>query len=345
MHILVEKNHPVEPRLRLKVFAAFFAIYVIWGSTFLFIRIAVLLVPPWFAAGTRFFAAGVILFFFMKIRGRATPSVAQWRNLAIVAFLMFVVTYGALFWAEQYVPSSIAAVLEATLPLITIAFEFIILRNQRFHWKMLAGIVLGFAGVVVLMLQRDQLHARFPVFPCLVVLGGGTAWSLGAVLSRSLTLPKSRGITAGAEMMMGGAVLLALSAASGELRHFPHLAAHQAWKAVGALAYLITAGSLIGFSAFVWLLSRMPATRVASHAYVNPVVAVALGYLVLQEPITARTLIGTILVVASVALILQKRARDLFPSGGSPDANGSRDTEELATVQASTGTNIASNYL
>ncbi|HEY0759446.1 MAG TPA: EamA family transporter [Acidisarcina sp.] len=284
-----------------KTLLAFFAIYVIWGSTFLFIRIAVLLVPPWFAAGTRFFVAGCLLYAFMRLRGRPAPSPTQWRNLALVACLMFVITYGALFWAEQYVPSGIAAVLEATLPLITIAFEVFLLRKQPFHWKLLIGIALGFIGVTILMLRDGR--QTFGIFPCLVILGGSTAWSLGAVLTRSLPLPASRGITAGAEMMLGGAVLLALSAITGELHPFPHITL----KAAAALAYLIIAGSLIGFSAFVWLLGRMPATLVSSHAYINPLVAVALGYFVLAEPITRRTIVGTILVVASVALILKRK--------------------------------------
>ena len=136
--------------------------------------------------------------------------------------------------------------------------------------------------------------------------GGGTAWSLGAVLTRSLPLPKSKGITAGAEMLLGGAILFILSALSGEMHPFPHLSA----KAVGALLYLVVAGSLVGFSAFVWLLGRMPATRVASHAYINPVVAVALGYFFAGEVVTARMLFGTALIVSSVALILIKDKAD-----------------------------------
>src|SRR5450432_1007844 len=293
-----------EARFDPRVLAAFFAIYVLWGSTFLFIRIAVQIIPPWLAAGTRFFVAGVLLFVFMRLRGRPTPSAREWRNLALVGMLMFVTTYGALFWAEQYVPSGITSVLEATLPLITICFEVFLFRRHPFHWKLLAGVVLGFGGVLLLMLQGG--YGKLGVLPCLAILGGATAWSLGSVLTGSLRLPKSRGITAGAEMMLGGAVLLALSAASGELHHFRQISPGDAWKAAGSVLYLITAGSLIGFSAFVWLLARMPATRVASHAYVNPVVAVVLGHFVLGEAITARSLLGASMVVASVALILKK---------------------------------------
>jgi len=282
-----------------RVMLAFAAIYVLWGSTYLAIRIAVQQVPPLFAAGTRFFLAGTLLYAVMRLRGRPRPAGKEWGTLAVLGSLMFVVTYGAVFWAEQYVPSGFTSVLEATLPLITIGLEVFVFRQQRFRWSLLVSIAVGFVGVLLLLLHNAQHVA---ILPCAAILGGGIAWSLGAVLTRALPLPKSKGITAGAEMMFGGAILLMLSASFGEMHPFPHLSA----KAVGALLYLVVAGSLVGFSAFVWLLGRMPATRVASHAYINPVVAVALGYFFAGEVVTPRMLLGTALIVASVALILIK---------------------------------------
>jgi len=235
----------------------------------------------------------------MRFSGRPAPTRKEWGNLTLIGCLMFVVTYGAVFWAEQFVPSGFTSVLEATLPIITIALEVFVFRQQRFRWSLLITIVVGFVGVLLLLLRNPQHVA---ILPCVAILGGGTAWSLGAVLTRSLALPKSKGITAGAEMWLGGAILLVLSALTGEMHPFPHVSA----KAVGALAYLVVAGSLVGFSAFVWLLGRMPATRVASHAYINPVVAVALGFFFAGEAVTLRMLFGTALIVASVALILIK---------------------------------------
>jgi drug/metabolite transporter (DMT)-like permease len=283
----------------IRVFLAFAAIYVLWGSTYLAIRIAVQQVPPLFAAGSRFFLAGTLLYVAMRFCGRPRPSGKEWGSLVAIGFLMFVITYGAVFWAEQYVPSGFTSVLEATLPLITIGLEVFVFRQQRFRWSLLVAIAVGFVGVLLLLMHNAQHVA---LLPCVAILGGGTAWSLGAVLTRALPLPKSKGITAGAEMMFGGAILLILSALTGEMHPFPHLSA----KAVGALLYLVIAGSLLGFSAFVWLLGRMPATRVASHAYINPVVAVALGYFFAGEVVTLRMLCGTALIVASVALILIK---------------------------------------
>jgi drug/metabolite transporter (DMT)-like permease len=282
-----------------RVILAFAAIYVLWGSTYLAIRIAVQQVPPFFAAGIRFFIAGALLYAAMRFSGRPAPTRKEWGNLTLIGCLMFVVTYGAVFWAEQFVPSGFTSVLEATLPIITIALEVFVFRQQRFRWSLLITIVVGFVGVLLLLLRNPQHVA---ILPCVAILGGGTAWSLGAVLTRSLALPKSKGITAGAEMWLGGAILLVLSALTGEMHPFPHVSA----KAVGALAYLVVAGSLVGFSAFVWLLGRMPATRVASHAYINPVVAVALGFFFAGEAVTLRMLFGTALIVASVALILIK---------------------------------------
>ena len=285
------------PRLDLRVVLAFTAIYVLWGATFLAIRIAVLEVPPFFSSGVRFFVAGALLYVFMRLRGQPSPSAAEWRAIATIALCMFVATYGALFWAEQYVPSGITSVLEATLPMTTVALEVFVFRQQPFRWRTLAAVALGFSGVAWLLIRNDQ---PFPGLPCVVILAGGAAWSLGAVLTRSLPRPKSLALSAGAQMMLGGAVLLALSQATGELHSFPRISL----RAGLALTYLIVAGSLAGFTAFVWLLARMPATQVASHAYVNPLVAVALGYFVAGEPLTLPMVLASALVLASVVVIL-----------------------------------------
>jgi len=301
--VIVMRPDSTEARFDVRVFLAFFAIYVLWGTTFLAIRIAVAELPPLFAAGTRFFTAGVLLFAFMRIKGEVGPSKKQWRNILLMGLLMFVAEYGPLFWAEKYVPSGIASVLEATIPLITLALEMLILRQQRFRWTVVVSTLLGFSGVGVLLLPGAQ--GRLAVWPCAAILVGAVTWSLGSVLTRSMDLPKSRPLTAGAAMMLGGGILLALSASIGEMHPLPHISL----RAGLALLYLIVCGSLLAFTAFVWLLGRMPATRVASHAYVNPIVALALGYFVAGEVITLRTLAGTLLVITSVFLILRPGKR------------------------------------
>jgi drug/metabolite transporter (DMT)-like permease len=285
---------------RIRVLLAFFAIYVLWGTTFLAIRVAVEELPPLFAAGTRFFIAGVVLFGFMLARGETRPSARQWRNLLVMSLLMFVAEYGPLFWAEKYVPSGVVSVLAATIPILTLVLEMLVLRQQRWRLSLVAATLLGFGGVGVLLLPGGEQH--FGLVPCLAILAGCTTWSLGTVLSRSMDLPKARPLTAGAAMMLGGGMLLLLSAGFGEMHPVPHVSL----RAVLALLYLIVFGSLLAFTAFVWLLAHMPATRVASHAYVNPIVAVALGYFVAGEPVTLRTLAGTALVLVSVFMILRK---------------------------------------
>jgi drug/metabolite transporter (DMT)-like permease len=299
--LTVIEKLPAERRggLDYRVLLAFLAIYLLWGATFLAIRVAVLEIPPFFTAGMRFFTAGSLLFFFLLLRGQPFPTAAQWRGIAVVAVCMFVVTYGALFWAEQYVPSGLTAVLEATLPIVAMILEVFVFRRQPFRWRMLAAVALGFLGVALLLMKNTG--QSFSVFPCLVILGGSVAWTLGAVLTRSMTLPKSVPLAAGAEMMVGGAVLLCLSLFTGEMHPFPHIPP----RAALALLYLIVGGSLLGFTAYAWLLARMPATRVASHAYVNPLVAVALGYFVAGEPVTPRMLIASGFVVGGVFLILR----------------------------------------
>jgi drug/metabolite transporter (DMT)-like permease len=287
--------------LEVRVLLAFFAIYFLWGATFLAIRVAVLQLPPFFTAGLRFFTAGSLLYLLLRLRGEPAPSAVQWRSIAVIAVCMFVLTYGALFWAEQFVPSGVTAVIEATLPLVAMIFEVLVFRRQPFRWSMLGAVALGFAGIALLLLKNTG--RSFGIFPCMVILGGSIAWTLGAVLTRSMPLPRSVPLAAGAEMMSGGAVLLLLALVTGELDPLPHISL----RAGVALLYLIVGGSLVGFTAYVWLLARMPATRVASHAYVNPLVAVALGYFVAGEEVTTRMLFASLLVVASVFLILRVR--------------------------------------
>jgi drug/metabolite transporter (DMT)-like permease len=173
----------------------------------------------------------------MQLRGAAWPTKQQWRSLALMGGLMFVVDYGLLFWAEKYVPSGIAAVLSATVPLMTIAFEIFVFRLQPFRWRLVSAVVLGFCGVTVLLLPNA--HQSLPIVPCVAILVGTAGWCLGTVWSRKLELPASRSVTSGAAMMIGGAVLLLLSAAFGELHPWPHVSR----SAALAIGYLITCGT------------------------------------------------------------------------------------------------------
>ncbi|HEV2442000.1 MAG TPA: EamA family transporter [Steroidobacteraceae bacterium] len=316
------RHYRVDARMAL----AFAAIYVLWGGTFLAIRLAVLELPPLFASGVRFLIAGGALYVFMRVRGDASPSLREWQSIALTSLCLFVATYAALFWAEQYVPSGVASVIEATLPITAMVLEVFLFRQQRFHLRTGAALLLGFLGVAWLLIRNQH---TFPVFPCLIILASGAAWSLGAVLTRSMRRPRSLPLTAGAQMMLGGMVLLALSKATGELHTLPRITP----QAAAALLYLIVAGSLLGFTAYVWLLARMPVTRVASHAYVNPLIALALGYFVAREALTPSMLLASALVIASVVLILtapEDRERGIALRLKSSGRRRTHDSQSLA---------------
>jgi drug/metabolite transporter (DMT)-like permease len=284
---------------RARMLFSFFAVYVIWGTTFLAIRIAVEELPPLFAAAARFFTAGIVLYAFMRFKGEAAPTPKQWRNLGIVALFLFVAEYAPLFWAEKYVPSGVVSVLAATIPILTLVAEALILREKHVKAGTIIATLIGFSGVGILLLRGAE--SNFGLLPCIAVLAGSICWAVGSVFNRSMDLPKSRPVTAGATMMLGGIGLFALSAGFGELHPLPHISIRAVW----ALLYLIVFGSLVAFTAFVWLIGHMSASRVSSYAYVNPIIAVAIGHFWAGEPITHRILAGTALVLVSVFLILR----------------------------------------
>jgi drug/metabolite transporter (DMT)-like permease len=290
-----------KSRLGAGIVLAFLAIYVLWGSTFFAIRVAVETVPPFLAAGIRFFLAGFVLYGWSRARGVRSPTALEWRNLAILGALLFLIPYSGLFWAEKTVPSGIASVLVATIPISTALLQVFVLRKERFRWSLFASLCLGFAGVGVLALDSGPGHAS--IAACLVILLCSTSWAIGTVIAKEAVLPDSKVTSAGAQMVIGGALLLLLSMLAGEWHPLPHISL----PAAGAIAYLIVAGSIVAFTAYLWLLGRMPATTVTSYAYVNPVVALLLGRFIGNEELAPRTLAGAALVLASVLLITRKR--------------------------------------
>jgi len=295
----VIENASAQSRRRLSLALAFAVVYIAWGGTFLAIRVAVEVVPPFLAAAIRFLTAGLLLYGFVRWRGAPRPTSREWRSLALLGVLVIFLDYSAYFWGERYVTSGTAAMIAGTIPLITGLLEMLVFRQRAFRWSALATIAVGFSGVAVLV--SGQLKGGQPLLPSLALVGGCVAWSLGMVLSRSIPLPSSRAVAAGAEMTIGGALLLLLSASKGELRHIPHIG----WRPAVALVYLIFIGSLLAFTCFVWLLKHVPASKVASHAFVNPVVAVTLGAWMLGEPVTRTTLAGMALILLSVIGILR----------------------------------------
>jgi len=287
---------------------AFAVIYFVWGSTFLAIRIGVLEVPPLLFAAMRFFVAGVALFGWMIARGEPIPNRREWRSIFFLAFLIFLVDYGLLFWAEQRVPSGIAAVMMATIPLFMALSEIMLLQTQRLTGRLAAALALGIAGVVVLVSRSLNLGGA-PVdrSGAIALIIGAISWSVASVLTRKLPLPSSKSVSSGAQMLIGGVLLALAAAVLGEFQSFhPSSVSRGAWL---ALLYLIVAGSIIGFTAYVWLIHHESPTKVGTYAYVNPVVAVLIGNFLAGEPLGRRTIVGTLLVLTAVVVITTMRVR------------------------------------
>jgi drug/metabolite transporter (DMT)-like permease len=292
---------------RARIVTAFAAIYIIWGSTFLGIRYAIETMPPLLMAGTRFVIAGAILYAWAAFREGARPTRRQWINTAIVGALLLTVGNGAVSWAEQFVPSGLAALVVAITPLWMVIFEWLRPGGDRPNRRIIGGIALGFIGLVLLVGPGDIMGGR-AVDPrsALVLLCGTLAWAGGSIYSRSLALPSSARLSTAMQMLTAGVLLLIAGTIGGETSRVSVQA--MSLKSVLAFVYLIVFGSIIGFTAYSWLLTVSSAARVSTYAYVNPVVALFLGWALASEPLTPRTMLAAGVVLAGVALITLARA-------------------------------------
>ncbi|HKN21790.1 MAG TPA: EamA family transporter [Terracidiphilus sp.] len=304
----MEDTHHVP---RWKTLLAFGIIYFVWGATFFAIRVGVREIPPLLFCAMRFVAAGLLVYLWATAKKEQQPTARQWLSAFLLAFLIFVVDYGLLFWAEQRVPSGIAAMIMATIPAFMALSEIVILRTQRLTARLSVALLAGFAGVAVLM-SRSIIFGKLGGTPidtagAVGLIIGAISWSIASALARKLPLPASKVMSSGAQMLAGGAMLVAISAARGEWRGFDLCAVSgTAWI---ALIYLVFAGSIAGFTAYVWLLHRESPTKIGTYAYVNPVVAVIIGYFLGGEPLGARTVLGGMFVLASVVTITSMRTR------------------------------------
>src|SRR5579864_6949230 len=285
-----------------KTLLAFAIIYFVWGSTFLAIRVGVREVPPLVLAAMRFSVAGAVLFGWAMARGERAPRRREWASISLLAIFIFVFDYGLLFWAEQRVPSGIAAVMMATIPAFMAISEIVILRTQRLTARLSVALLIGLAGVAVLV-SRTLSFGDAPIDTagaCALIVAS-VSWSIASALTRKLPLPAAKTMSSGAQMLAGGIFLTTAAALLGEFHTFHlHSVSRTTWL---ALAYLILAGSIIGFTAYVWLIHHESPTKVGTYAYVNPVVAVLVGYLWGGEAIGPRTIVGTLLVLVSVVVI------------------------------------------
>jgi drug/metabolite transporter (DMT)-like permease len=292
---------PAAPRRVLLV--AFGAVYLVWGSTYLAVKYAIATLPPLLMAGARFLLAGLV----MSAVGRASaeyekPTAAQWRTSFVVGALLLVGGNGGVVLAERYIPSSLAALLVAVEPFWIVLLGWLWLRQPRPSGKVLLGLLLGFGGVYLLV--GEQLGAGsgpMQLVSAGAVIGAAFCWAAGSLYGLRAPSPRSAVLGAGMQMLAGGALLLVLGLLTGE-GHGLHLGqvSRASWLGFG---YLVVFGSLVAFTAYSWLMKNAPAARVATYAYVNPVVAVLLGWAMLGEKLTGQMLVGAVVIVGSVVLI------------------------------------------
>jgi len=286
----------------LRLAAAFAAVYVIWGSTYLAIRIAIETMPPFAMAGIRFVIAGALLYGWQRWRGAPAPLRIHWRSATIIGALLLLGGNGGVTWAEQEIPSGLAALIIATVPIWIVVFGALRPGTPRPSRRTLAGVLLGMAGIALLIGPSDlAADQQIRTISYVALLLSPMLWALGSLYSRGARLPNAQLQGIGMEMLAGGALLLLAATVTGEWATFD-VAAVSLRSAV-ALVYLIFIGAIIGFSAYIWLLTNTTPTKATTYAYVNPVVAVFLGWAILSEPVTPAMLAAMTIILFSVALI------------------------------------------
>ena len=300
--------------MKTKIWIALVALYIVWGSTYLAIRFAVETIPPFFHAALRFLISGLILFTWRRLAGDPAPTRRQWISTAIVGCALLLGGNGLVSWAEQRVPSGIAALMVSTSPLWLVIFEALRRGGVKPTWQAILGLVVGFCGVFLLIGPAEfsgNAATQFDTLGTLALLLASLLWSLGSIYSKNADMPKSSLMATGMEMLAGAVALFAVSAGSGELNGF-HLGdvTMRSWLGLG---YLITVGSLVGFVSYGWLLQNAPISLVATYAYVNPVVAVFLGNVFASEELTPRIVVAAAVIVGSVILInYAKKSRPIL---------------------------------
>ncbi len=287
----------------LKLAAAFAAVYVIWGSTYLAIRVAIETMPPFAMAGLRFVMAGSLLYGWQRLRGAPAPLRVHWRSALIIGGLLLAGGNGGVTWAEQEVPSGLAALIIATTPVWMVVFGALRPGTPRPSRRTLVGVLLGLVGIVLLIGPSNLSTAGQQIRPIsyAVLLLAPMLWAIGSLYSRGATLPRAQLQGIGMEMLAGGALLLLAATVTREWASFDLAAVST--RSAAAFFYLVFVGAIIGFSAYIWLLKNTTPTKATTYAYVNPVVAVFLGWALLSEPVSPAMLVAMATIIVAVALI------------------------------------------
>lgn len=294
--------------MKTKIWLALMSLYIVWGSTYLAIRFTVETIPPFLSAGMRFLVSGVILFIWRRAAGDAMPTKRQWRSTAIVGIFLLLGGNGLLSFAEQYVTSSVSALIIGSMPMWLVMIEALRPGGVKPNWLAILGLLTGFGGIFLLVGPSKLTGDSHILNPLGVgaLLMAAFLWSVGSIYSRNVDMPKSSLMSTGAQMLTGSVAIFAVSGMAGEWSGFSF--ANVATNSWLGLIYLITIGSLIGFVSFGWLLQNAPVSLVATYAYVNPLVAVFLGAWLADEVINARILIAGLVIIGSVVLINQAKS-------------------------------------
>jgi drug/metabolite transporter (DMT)-like permease len=291
---------------RAQITAAFASIYIIWGSTYLAIRYAVATIPPFLMGGVRFLISGALLYAWARSRGAPAPTKLHWRNAVIAGGFLLLGGNGAVVWAEQFVPSGLTALLVSILPFWLVIIEWVRPPRQRPSTAVLVGLVVGFVGIIVLV-GPGNFGGQGDIKPigALVLILGSLSWAIGSFWSRDAQLPESGLLTTGMEMLGGGALLILVGALTGEFSQLD--VSRISRESTIGLIYLITFGSLLGFTSYIWLLDKVSPAHLGTYAYVNPIVAVLLGWAIAGERLSLRTAVAAAIVICAVALITTAR--------------------------------------
>ncbi len=295
---------------RAKLAAAFAAVYILWGSTFLAIRFGIATIPPFFMAGTRHFVAGALLYPFARFRGAGKPSRANWLAAVIIGGLLLLIGNGGVSWAEQTVPSGITALLVATVSLWMVLIDWLRPGGRRPTAGVFIGLALGFVGMILLvgtgnLLGGTGAGSRVNPLGAAVLLIASLCWAAGSVFSRHLELPRNPLLGTAMQSLAGGLMLYLFGILTGEVSDFHW--AQISLRSMLAVGYLAVFGSMLGFSAYTWLLRAAPPARVATYAYINPIVALILGWAIADERVTPRTLLAAAVIIAGVVLVITAR--------------------------------------
>ncbi len=293
--------------MKTKVWIALLALYIVWGSTYLAIRFSVETIPPFLHAALRFLISGAILYIWRRAAGDSLPTKSNWKATAIVGTLLLLGGNGLVALAEKNVPSGIAALVISTSPFWLVLFESLRAGGTKPNWQSLVGLVIGFGGVFLLIgpAEITGSEQQLNTFSVTLLLIAPFLWSLGSIYARGADMPKSTLMSTGMQMLMGSVALFIVSIVTGELNgfNFGEVSLRSWW----GLAYLITFGSLVGFVSYGWLLHNAPVSLTSTYAYVNPVVAVILGWLLADESLDARILLASAIIIGSVILINSAR--------------------------------------